>query len=297
VADRDSDSVRYLLRQATTELAEAGIPSPADEARLMMMEALGVSAAWVLIHPEAEVLPDRVRWFRSGIARRLAHEPFAYIAGHKEFYAFDLQVNPAVLIPRPETELLVEKALTLAGKLLERKGRDLLAADLGTGSGAVAIALAVCQPKLRVLAIDSSEAALALARANAARHYVSDRIEFRYGDLLEGVNERMDLLVANLPYIPSGEIDGLMPDVRDHEPREALDGGPDGTTLIRRTLGQAVERIGHPGALLFEIGDGQGRALMEAASAIYPDATILVNRDYAGFERILTVELPYGLPS
>ena len=126
---------------------------------------------------------------------------------------------------------------------------------------------------------------------------MSDRIEFRYGDLLEGVIERMDLLVANLPYIPSGEIDGLMPDVRDHEPREALDGGPDGTILIRRTLGQAVERIGHPGALLFEIGDGQGRALMEAASAIYPDATILVNRDYAGFERILTVELPYGLPS
>lgn len=292
MADNGSDSVRHLLMQATAELAGAGIPSPADEARLLMMEALGASDAWVLAHPEAEVPADRARRFRSRLARRLAHEPFAYIAGHKEFYALDLQVDPAVLIPRPETELLVERALSSAKGLLGRKGRDLLAADLGTGSGAVAIALAVCQPRLRVLAIDSSEPALRLAQANAVRHGVADRIVFRHGDLLVGVDERIDLLVANLPYIPSGEIEGLMPDVRDYEPRGALDGGPDGTIPTRRALEQAVGRMERPGALLFEIGDGQGAALSQAASALYPDAAIRVDRDYAGFERILMVELP-----
>ncbi|HEX2987659.1 MAG TPA: HemK family protein methyltransferase, partial [Chloroflexota bacterium] len=183
-------------------------------------------------------------------------------------------------------------ALAVADRLLPRKGHELLAVDIGTGSGAVAIAIAACRPSVRVLAIDSSAAALEVAHSNVDRHGLSDRVMLRQGDLLQGVAERVDLLVANLPYIPSSDIDGLMPDVRDFEPRSALDGGPDGTVPIRATLEQAATRMERPGALLFEIGDGQGDALIQAAAAIYPDANVRVDRDYAGFERILAVELP-----
>ena len=281
-----------LLAMASEHLSRAGIPSPPDEARLLLAEALGVSLAWVMAHPEARVPADRRLLFHSYVDRGAAHEPVAYIVGHKEFYGLDLDVGPAVLIPRPETELLVENALAAAERLLRARGRDLLGADLGTGSGAVAIALAARQPRLRLIAVDSSTEALRVARANAARHRVIERIDFRQADLLEPVDERLDLLVGNLPYVPTDEIDRLMPDVSRYEPREALDGGPDGTLPTRRALEQAVRRMERPAALLFEIGDGQGTRLADFARGLYPDGTVRVLRDYAGFERILSVDLP-----
>lgn len=281
-----------LLAQACDQLARAGIPSPPDEARLLMEEALGVSRAWVMAHPEAEVPPDRRLLFLNGVSRRAALEPVAYVVGHKEFYGLDLEVAPDVLIPRPETELLVEMALSESRRLLAAKGRDLLAVDLGTGSGAVAVALAVHQPRLKLLAVDSSASALAVARGNAALHRVAARIEFRHGDLLKGARGPFDLVVGNLPYIPSDEIERLMPDVSWYEPRAALDGGPDGTAPTRRALRQAADRVDRPAALLFEIGDGQGPALAELARRLYPDGIVQVARDYSGFERILSVRLP-----
>lgn len=284
--------VGELLALANEQLSRAGIPSPPDEARLLLAEVLGVSLAWVMAHPEARVPPDRRLLFHSYVDRRAAHEPVAYVVGHKEFYGLDLEVGPAVLIPRPETELLVENALSAAERLLHAKGRDLQGADLGTGSGAVAIALAARQPRLKLIAVDSSTAALRVARANAALHRVIERIDFRQGDLLGPVEEQLDLLVGNLPYIPTCEIDRLMPDVSRYEPREALDGGPDGTVPTRRALEQAVHRMDRPAALLFEIGNGQGTQLADFAHRLYPDGTVRVLRDYAGFERILSVDLP-----
>ncbi len=286
-----SETVGELLAQANHRLARAGIPSPADEARLLMAEALGVSRAWVVAHPEAAMPPDCRLLFLDYLARRAAHEPEAYLVGRREFYGLDFEVSPSVLIPRPETELLVDHALSASARLLAAKARDLLAVDLGTGSGAVAVVLAMRQPRLRVIAVDRSVEALKVARANALLHGVIDRIDFRQGDLLRGVGERIDLLVANLPYIPSAEIDRLMPDVRDYEPREALDGGPDGTEPIRRALHEAVARVEPPAALLFEIGDGQGGPLSGAAARLYPGASVRVLNDYAGFERILSVEI------
>ncbi|MHB0871394.1 MAG: peptide chain release factor N(5)-glutamine methyltransferase [Chloroflexota bacterium] len=285
-------SVGQLLAQAVDQLDQAAIPSPQDEARLLMAETLGSSRAWVIAHPEAEVPPDRRLTFLSYVARRAAHEPEAYIVGRREFYGLEFEVGPAVLIPRPETELLVDHALASADLLLAAKGRELLAVELGTGSGAVAIVLAMRRPGLRVVAVEESEAALSMARANATLHNVADRIEFREGDLLDGVRERIDLLVANLPYIPTGEIDSLMPDVRDYEPREALDGGPDGTAVIRRALEQAVDLVDRPASLLFEIGDGQGDRLTAVARGLYPNAAVQILRDYAGLERILSIEIP-----
>lgn len=285
------ETVGELVARANQQLAAAGIPSPADEARLLMAEVLGVTRAWVIAHPESQLPPDRRLLYLDYVTRRAAHEPEAYLVGRREFYGLEFEVNPSVLIPRPETELLVDHALAAASRLMAAKGRDLLAVDLGTGSGAVAVVLAMRLPGLRVISVDRSSAALQVAAANAALHRVADRVAFRQGDLLKDVNQPVDLLVANLPYIPSPEIDRLMPDVRDFEPHEALDGGPDGTLLIRRALQEAVDRVERPAALLFEIGDGQGKALSKAAHGLYPDAAIQVHKDYARRERILSVEV------
>ncbi|MGE5618931.1 MAG: peptide chain release factor N(5)-glutamine methyltransferase [Sphingomonadaceae bacterium] len=286
----DRDTVGELLARASARLARAGIPSPQDEARILMAETLCVSRTWVIAHPEATVPPDRRLTFDSYVARRAAHEPEAYIVGRREFYGLEFEVDCSVLIPRPETELLVDHALASSDRLQAVKGRQILAVELGTGSGAVAIVMAMRRPGLRLVAVEKSPAALAVARRNAVLHMVADRIEFRLGDLLDGVTEEVDLLVANLPYVPTEEIGTLMPDVRDYEPVEALDGGPDGTAVIQRALEQATVVMGHPAALVFETGDGQGARLTEVSRTLYPGATIRILRDYAGFERILSIE-------
>ncbi len=291
IAERYGVSAHHLAK-VLRELGRAGIPFPADEARLLLSEVLGVSRAWIMAHPEAEVPPDHRALYLSDVDRRSAFEPEAYIVGHREFYGLDFDVTPSVLIPRPETELLVDRALDAAKKLIASKRRPLLAVDLGTGSGALAIAVAVGEPELSFIAVDRSREALEVAAANATRLGVANRIDLRQGDLLQPVPEAFDLLVANLPYIPTSEMDSLMPDVRKYEPRQALDGGPDGTALIRRALEQAVSRALRPAALLFEIGDGQGIQLSTLAGKLYPNAHVRVDRDYAGFERILTVDLP-----
>lgn len=291
--DNGCDPIGQWLKRAQHQLAKAGIPSPADEARLLLADVLNVSLAWIMAHPDAVIPPDRRLLFQDYLNRRAAHEPVAYILGHKEFFGLDFDVDPSVLIPRPETELLVERSLAAIDRLIQLKRRSLLAVDLGTGSGAVAIALAANRPDLKVVAVDNSGLALKVALCNARRHGVSDRIEFRQGNLLRPVSERFDLLVANLPYIPSSEVPKLMVDVSRYEPHEALDGGPDGTTLIRKALEQAKTGAEPPAALFFEIGDGQGDNLAAFARCIYPDATIDVAKDYAGFERILSVALNY----
>lgn len=291
VFDDGCDSVGLWLKRAQRQLTKAGIPSPADEARLLLAEVLNVSLAWILAHPDAIVPPDRQLLFQDYLNRRAAHEPVAYIVGHKEFFGLDFDVSPVVLIPRPETELLVERSLAAVDRLRESKGRGLLAVDLGTGSGAVAVSLAVNRPDLKLIAVDNSVFALQVAKANAYRHGVSSRIEFRWGNVLLPVIEGFDLLVANLPYVPSAEVPKLMTDVSGYEPHEALDGGPDGTLLIRQALEQALTRVEPPASLFFEIGDGQGDGLKSFTRCLYPGATIEVARDYAGFERILSIEM------
>jgi release factor glutamine methyltransferase len=284
-------TIAGLLSHAAGLLERAGIPSPRDEARVLLQHATGLSTASVLAHPETAIPPDQQRAFLAAVRRRTRFEPMAYITGIKEFFGLPFEVNPTVLVPRPETELLVERALDAARRLAQTRGRPLTVVDLGTGSGAIAIAIAVNDPSLRLIAVDSSVAALETARRNAARHAVSERIDFRHSDLLDGVDEEIDLLVANLPYIPSAATGSLMPDVRFYEPVSALDGGLNGTVPTRRAMEQAAARIARPSSLLFEIGDGQGAALGEAAERLYPGARVAVRRDYAGFERILSIEI------
>lgn len=280
-----------LLRQAAARLVGAGVPSPPHEARVLLAGVLRTSHAWLLAHPETELRPADRSAFITAVERRVAHEPVAYILGHKEFFGLDLEVSPAVLIPRPETELLVEAGLEEARRPRFPTNAPLRVVDLGTGSGAVAIALAANEPRVQVVAADSSPGALAIVSRNVSRHGLTSRIELVRSDLFDAIPGSFDMVLANLPYIPSAEVDRLMPEVSLYEPRSALDGGPNGTRLIRRALEQAAGRVRTPSSLLFEIGDGQGQALRGFAREIYPEAAVEARLDYAGLERILLVRL------
>jgi release factor glutamine methyltransferase len=239
-----------------------------------------------------------MRLFQRLVSLRLARWPLAYLTGRREFYGLELRVNRAVLIPRPETELLVDVAREQAARLAELSGSSRLTiADVGTGSGAVAIALAKHLPDAIIYATDASELALRVAAFNCRRHGVSRRVHLLHGDLLEPLPGPVDLIVANLPYVATGEFPGLMPEVRDYEPRMALDGGPDGLEMVRRLLAHAPSYVNPGGSLLLEIGAGQSRAARELARRAFPTAQVDVLPDYAGHDRILVITTPQSLVS
>ena len=190
------------------------------------------------------------------------------------------------MVPRPETETLVEEALAWAGA----RPAPITVADVGTGSGCIVVSLAVRLPCVRFLATDVSPAALAVAGENALRHGVAKRVRLLSGHLLQPLPGPVDLVVANLPYVPSGRLDSLQPEVRDYEPREALDGGPDGTDLLRPLLRQAEAYLQPGGAVMLEIDEEQGPAMAEAARSAFPDAGVRVLPDLAGRDRVLVVQ-------
>lgn len=275
------------VRREAVERLRAISDTPALDADLLLCAALGVERAVLLAHLDDPIPEQSASRFVVWLGRAASGEPIAYILGVRSFYDRDFAVTPDVLIPRPETELLLEQALDWAAAHPVR-----LAADIGTGSGALAVTFAAHVPAAQVIAVDLSPAALAVAQGNAERHGVSERITFLQGDLMEPLLERNlapDLLMANLPYIPSGELPGLA--VTRHEPVLALDGGPDGLDLVRRLLAQAAVCCPPGALLLLEIGAGQGAAALAAVRECLPAAHAQVLRDYAGHERIVRVEV------
>ncbi|RPI50066.1 MAG: peptide chain release factor N(5)-glutamine methyltransferase, partial [Chloroflexi bacterium] len=219
-------------------------------------------------------------------ARRAQREPLAYITGHREFFGLDLAVDGRVLVPRPETELLVERALSLARRLPE----PAVIADVGAGSGAIAVALAVHLPAATIYALDEAPGPLAVTAENARRHGVEERVHCLQGDLLSPLPEAMHLVCANLPYVGSEEWEALAPEIREHEPRAALDGGPGGLEVIRRLLATAGPYLRPGGAILLEIGAGQGPAARALAGEHFPQARAELLPDYAGLDRLLVVQ-------
>jgi release factor glutamine methyltransferase len=250
-----------LVADARHRLESAGIDrnEAALDARLLAQHVLGWDAARLLTRETEDASDDFRDSFTALAARREAREPLAYITGQKEFWNLTLLVTPTVLVPRPETELLVEIALQL---FPERQAR-FSAADAGTGSGCIAVALARERPRAVVLATDIAAAALAVARLNAARHGVSQRIEFLETDLLKGAPDPFDLIVSNPPYVPSTQGPSLQPEVRDYEPAIALFAGEHGLDAIRRLLAESVQRLNPGGWLVFEFGFGQAQAIEE----------------------------------
>jgi release factor glutamine methyltransferase len=227
------------------------------DAELLLMHVIGCDRAYLLTHPEMKLTREQAAAYEGYLVRRAHHEPVQYIIGEQEFFGLRFRVTPDVLIPRPETEHLVEAALARVDQTAPVR-----IADVGTGSGAIAVALAHALPKAGITALDTSAAALKVAQDNAERHHVADRIEFVVSDLLQAAgDENFDLIVSNPPYVAEGEV--LEPQVRDFEPASALFAGPDGLDVYRRLIPQAYAAL-KPGAwLLMEIGQGQREALAE----------------------------------
>lgn len=277
-----------LIREALLEARHllSGDES-ALEAELLLMHALGVYRARLYQRLAEPLAPEASAAHRRLLDRRLAGEPLPYITGHREFFALDFETTPAALIPRPETETLVELAIAFARERCA--GRRIAIADIGTGSGVIAVALARELPLARIVATDISADALALARRNAARHDVADRIDFREGDLIGPLAEPVQMIAANLPYVTASQLESSPPEIRDHEPRVALDGGSDGLDVIRQLLAQAPARLAESGALFCEIGAWQGDAAREIGRRAFPRARIEIARDLSGRDRVLAV--------
>lgn len=283
------DSVAQTLLQAAKTLSAAGCDTPRLDAEVLLAHALGQDRGWLYAHPEYALAPDRLGAYQALITRRAGREPVAYLTGHKEFFGLDLVVTPGVLIPRPETERLVEIALQIP----ETGARSdmMVIADVGTGSGAIATALAMHVRAAHVFATDISAAAVAVARYNAARHGVAGRVDCLQGDLLAPLRGTFHLIVANLPYLSRVDLAAAPPEVAHWEPRLALEGGPDGLAALRRLLASAANRLQPAGALLAEIGAGQGADVLALADQHFPRAMVEIAQDYAGLDRVLVVRL------
>lgn len=271
--------VREALASATIALGAAGCENPRLDAELLLADALGGTRERLLIEPGVEVSGAAARTFREHVRRRsVEREPIAYILGRRHFRCLELGVDRRALIPRPETELLVEIGLTLPDRARVH--------DVGTGSGAVALALAHERPDLRVSASDASEGALALARENAQR--LGSSVDFMHGDLLDAVSAGVEAVVANLPYVAEGERPLLAPEIVRHEPPEALFAGADGLSAIRRLIAQAGARDA-VGLLALEIGIGQSAAVAELLREA-GFQSVRFERDLAGVERVAVAE-------
>jgi release factor glutamine methyltransferase len=274
----------WLLSAVRQRLERRGVPHASLEAEIMARHVLGMDRAELHARPEHPVSPEDTASIESLADRRAAGEPTAYLTGHRWFYGLDFLVTSGVLIPRPETELLVE---TAAAVVTERNYHT--AADIGTGSGVIAVCLAHLAPNLNVIATDISEAALDIARRNSEFHGVADRITFRLGDLLEPLAEPVDILCANLPYVKTNDIPKSGP--LWHEPRTALDGGADGLDVFRRFAPIVAACLRPGGCLVLEIGAGQSKAVLALLEKHLPGGKFKVHRDLAGHERVIEFRL------
>ena len=263
-------------------------PTPALDARLLLEYVLEKQHSYLVTYGDQMLTSGEQATFRTLIARAARLEPIPYITGRAPFYGLEFSVTPAVLIPRPETELLLEAALAWADQG-EDPGRDLTVVDVGTGSGCIAILLARRLAKARVDAVDNSPAALALARSNAEALGTAAAIHFYLGNLLEPLPDPPDLIVANLPYIADHEWPLLQEGVKLYEPALALRGGPDGLDLIRQLLIQASKRLAPHGAIFLEIGWRQGPEAERLARDTFPTAQVNIRKDYGGHDRILSI--------
>lgn len=302
-------SILELLNKAAAYLAERGIENARLDAEVLLSHVLGMERIQLYVNFDRPLEPTEVDRFRQAVARRAKRVPVAYITGCKEFYSLELAVSPAVLIPRPETEVLVERTL----RELERFSPDstLILVELGTGSGAISIALAynfVHEQKrgrypgrnragrssysFHIYANDISREALQVAASNARRWGVDGYITWREGDLYRALPSELkgqvDAIVSNPPYIPSGAMLGLAPEIRLYEPALALDGGPDGLHFHRRILSQGRDFLRFGGFVALEIGHGQGNDVMNLARQ-YGYTAAEIQRDYANKERVAVI--------
>ena len=277
-------TLQQVLSQARKVLAANNIEDASLESELLLRHAMKNDRVQLYSDLTRELSPDQEAVFGQLVERRLKGEPTAYITGHREFYGLDFYVDPRVLIPRPESELLVEKALELA------QSRHIAAiADIGTGCGAIAISLALNLPQTKIYATDISASALEVAQINCHKHGVADRICLLQGDLLDPLPEPVDLIIANLPYVKESELSRTCP--ASFEPKVALNGGPAGLEKIRQLCRQAKGKLNPQGCLLLEIGQGLGKVVTALLRRLFPSASVTVAPDLSGIERVVSLGL------
>lgn len=279
-----------ILCSARSTLSSARIDDAPIEAELLLCYASGISKTQLYTEPERTLTSAEIIYLQHLLQRRVLHEPTAYILRRREFYGVDFYIDYRTFIPRPETELLVEKTIEFAQHLPSTRGQ-LTIADIGTGSGAIAISLALALPLARIYATDISEPALNIAGMNCKRYKLDSRIALLQGDLLKPLPDPVDIVVANLPYIKDCELRTLSPEIVNFEPTVALAGGKDGLDKIRSLLTQIPWRIRPGGCLLMEIGQGQSKEVISLANSYFPQANIEVTADLGGIDRVVSVAL------
>lgn len=296
-------TVRVVVKEAERRLIAAGVDQPALEASWLVEHASGASPLLQRVDPDRELTATECECVQALVARRACREPLQYVLGTQEFCGREFQVTPAVLIPRPESALLVAEAVR---RCASHPAATVV--DVGTGSGCLAVSVALALPEARVLAIDASAEALLVARRNMVQHGCDARIDCRQGDLLAPLGEaewleKIDVILSNPPYIADGEISTLQPEVGRFEPRLALAGGVDGMEVHRRLLQQAPAYLKTGGALLMEVGLGQADAVCRAAEQSGWFQTVAVLQDEAGIARVVCFEKyasrsePFTIPS
>jgi release factor glutamine methyltransferase len=280
--------VKETLHHIAKNLAVQAIEEATLEAEVMLMHVLSVDRTGLYLRLDDVLSPDGVEVLQHMVERRLGREPLAYIIGRREFFGSDFHVAPGVLIPRPETESLVEETIEFVK--CHFPARDPIIADIGTGSGAIAISLALRLPRARIFATDISCRALEIAAVNRIRHNV--RVELLKGDLLDPLPEPVDIIVANLPYVRDEEMRSLSPEIRLYEPSIALAGGRDGLDVVRLLLAGAPDRLRPGGVVLLEIEPDHLPALAEWVEGRFPGSTVSSTPDLSGVVRVIRVSLP-----
>jgi release factor glutamine methyltransferase len=295
-----SQTLHERIREARTRLGAAGIADAdaAFDAELLARHILGWTKEQMLARWAGTAPDDFDAAYRALVDRRASREPMAYIIGHREFWGLELDLTRDVLIPRPETELIIEEALALStslkrnanGSMDKGLGAAPTIVDVGTGSGCLAIALATELTRAKIVAIDVSTTALHVAKRNAEKHGVATRIAWHAGSLLEPIDRTVDLIVSNPPYVPLRDQPGLPPEVRDYEPGVALFSGEDGLATIRALVAQAVDRVRPGGWLIFEFGFGQGDAVTAIIQETQAWRVIRLRADLQGIPRTAVLQ-------
>ena len=281
-------SLKEALRKAETIIASQNIPDAHIEAELLLRHSLGMEKVELYTRLDQPLSFSESERFWGLVRQRLRHEPTAYITKQCQFYGIDFYVDSRALIPRPESELLVEITLEFVRQRFPA-GEAFSLVDVGTGSGALAIAVALHLPQANVYAVDVSAEALEVARINCEKHGVTEQVHLLLGDMLESLPEPVTVILANLPYVTDVEIPQLMPEIRDFEPVVALAGGADGLEKVRRLLPQAKERLLPGGLLLMEIGQGQGTVAVALARSYFPAGQVDSIPDLGGIDRVVRV--------
>ncbi len=286
------------LRDAVSRLERVGCPEPRADAEVLLAHVLGEERSRLFLRRDEPLAPRAATAFKRCLARRSRREPVAAITGEREFWSLPLRVTRSVLIPRPDTETLVEEALALLARIGKRGARVI---DVGTGSGCVAVALAHERQDIRVWAVDQSARALRVAAANVARHGLSRRVRLVRGNWLAATTAgglgripRADLIVSNPPYVTADEWKRLPPEIRGFEPRGALVGGKDGLAFYRRFARRAPDRLRAGGWVALEVGAGQAEAVADLLRVTGRFGKIRVRRDLAGIARVVAAELVHG---